>query len=257
MVGGVAGIVAHRGASGEFPEHTMSAFEAAVTEGADAIECDVRLTKDQHLVCLHDRTVERTSDGTGAVSELDLADLKTMDFGSWKRPGHPEPVVTLDELIELARTFGRKLFVETKHPVRFGGMVEQKLLAALQRHGLTKPDDLADAPVVVISFSGSAIWRVRRNAPGVPAVLLGEASRLLGGSGHRGPRAGHRAVGGLAARAARYRRQGPGRGPVHLLLDRRFRGRRGPVQRPRRRVDRHQPPGPYAVLAAGIGFPHG
>ncbi|BDH55186.1 hypothetical protein MTP03_01250 [Tsukamurella sp. PLM1] len=87
MVGGVAGIVAHRGASGEFPEHTMSAFEAAVAEGADAIECDVRLTRDQHLVCLHDRTVERTSDGTGAVSELDLADLKAMDFGSWKRPG--------------------------------------------------------------------------------------------------------------------------------------------------------------------------
>ncbi|BDH55187.1 hypothetical protein MTP03_01260 [Tsukamurella sp. PLM1] len=96
-------------------------------------------------------------------------------------PGHPEPVVTLDELIDLARSTGRKLFVETKHPVRFGGMVEQKLLAALQRHGLARPGDLRDAPVTVISFSGSAVWRVRRNAPGVPAVLLGEASRRLGG----------------------------------------------------------------------------
>ncbi|CAM3852268.1 MULTISPECIES: glycerophosphodiester phosphodiesterase [Tsukamurella] len=181
MVGGVAGIVAHRGASGEYPEHTMSAFEAAVAEGADAIECDVRLTRDHHLVCVHDRTVERTSDGTGAVSELDLADLRAMDFGSWKRPGHPESVVTLDELIDLARSADRTLFVETKHPVRFGGLVEQKLLATLQRHGLSRPGDPASAPVVVISFSGSAVWRVRRNAPGVPAVLLGEASRLLGG----------------------------------------------------------------------------
>ncbi len=182
-------VVAHRGASADHPEHTMAAFTAAIAEGADAIECDVRLTKDQHLVCLHDRTVERTSDGVGAVSELDLADLSAMDFGSWKA-GVPASVVVLDELIELVRGAARpvQLFIETKHPVRFGALVEQKLVAALHRHGVGRgPQGIAsansvdDAPVVVISFSGSAVWRVGRNAPQVPTVLLGEASHLLGG----------------------------------------------------------------------------
>ncbi|GAA4404273.1 glycerophosphodiester phosphodiesterase [Tsukamurella soli] len=181
MIGRAPCIVAHRGASGDHAEHTMTAFEAAVAAGADAIECDVRLTRDQHLVCLHDRTVERTSDGTGAVSELDLADLRAMDFGSWKA-GVPATVVTLDELIELTTGGPRRvqLFVETKHPVRFGALVEQKLVATLHRHGLADPG-ASDHPVTVISFSASAVWRIGRNAPQIPTVLLGEASHLLGG----------------------------------------------------------------------------
>ncbi|MDF0530822.1 glycerophosphodiester phosphodiesterase family protein [Tsukamurella sp. 8F] len=174
-------IVAHRGASGEYPEHTMAAFHAAIVGGADALECDVRLTKDHHLVCLHDRTVERVSDGIGAVSELTLEDLRAMDFGS-RHSGVPASVVTLDELIELATADrGVGLFVETKHPVRYGPLVEQKLLAALHRHGLARPDDPLRAPVTIISFSAAAVWRVRRNAPQVPTVLLGDASHLLGG----------------------------------------------------------------------------
>ena len=56
-------VVAHRGASAERPEHTLAAYELALQEGADGVECDVRLTKDGHLVCVHDRRVDRTSDG--------------------------------------------------------------------------------------------------------------------------------------------------------------------------------------------------
>lgn len=153
----------------------MAAFEAAVAQGADAIECDVRLTRDHHLVCLHDRTVERVSDGVGAVSELTLGELTAMDFGSWHATGRSARVVVFDELLELATAAGVQLFVETKHPVRFGGLVEHKLVAALHRHGADR------APVTMISFSGSAVWRMRRTAPQVPTVLLGDASRLLGG----------------------------------------------------------------------------
>ena len=68
-------MAAHRGASGIVAEHTELAYQAAIEAGADALECDVRMTWDGHLVCVHDRTVNRTSDGAGPVSEMDLARL--------------------------------------------------------------------------------------------------------------------------------------------------------------------------------------
>lgn len=74
-------VVAHRGASEEAPEHTLAAYRKAIEDGADALECDVRLTADGHLVCVHDWRVNRTSNGRGAVSALELADLAALDFG--------------------------------------------------------------------------------------------------------------------------------------------------------------------------------
>src|ERR1700712_2371840 len=76
-------LVAHRGASSSVAEHTLAAYQAAIEAGADALECDVRMTRDGHLVCVHDRTVNRTSDGQGVVSELDLRTLNELDFSSW------------------------------------------------------------------------------------------------------------------------------------------------------------------------------
>ena len=77
-------MIAHRGDSGTVAEHTMAAYQAAIDAGADGLECDVRLTRDGHLVCVHDRRVDRTSNGTGNVSEYDLAELERLDFASWK-----------------------------------------------------------------------------------------------------------------------------------------------------------------------------
>src|SRR5882757_5403679 len=82
-LGGHPFVVAHRGASAERPEHTLAAYELALAEGADGVECDVRLTRDGHLVCVHDRRVDRTSTGTGLVSEMTLAELKRLDWGAW------------------------------------------------------------------------------------------------------------------------------------------------------------------------------
>ena len=91
----------------------------AIEEGADALECDVRLTADGHLVCVHDRRVNRTSNGRGAVSALELADLAALDFGSWKSGDEapdwevtPEDradtsVLTLERLLELVADAGR------------------------------------------------------------------------------------------------------------------------------------------------------
>lgn len=172
-------IVAHRGASAACPEHTAAAYELALAEGADGLECDVRLTRDGHLVCVHDRTVDRTSSGTGVVSEMTLAQLSELDFGD-----NGEPLLTLTELITLAldhTSRPTKLFIETKHPVRYGGLVESKLLAELARFGLAAPPSAAHSRAVVMSFSAAAVWRIRRSAPLLPTVLLGETSRYLGG----------------------------------------------------------------------------
>lgn len=76
-------VCAHRGRSGVFPENTMAAYEAAVEVGADFMELDVRRTADGEIVCIHDPTVDRTTDGSGEVAEMTLAEVQALDAGSW------------------------------------------------------------------------------------------------------------------------------------------------------------------------------
>jgi glycerophosphoryl diester phosphodiesterase len=179
-------VVAHRGASEDAPEHTLAAYKKAIEDGADALECDVRLTADGHLVCVHDRRVNRTSNGRGAVSALELADLAALDFGSWKR-GQEEPdwetrpedpadtsVLTLERLLELVADAGRRveLAIETKHPTRWAGQVEERLLHLLKRFGLDAPAAPEESQVRVMSFSARSLHRVRAAAPTLPTVYL-------------------------------------------------------------------------------------
>lgn len=182
-------VVAHRGASADRPEHTLAAYELALQEGADGLECDVRLTRDGHLVCVHDRRIDRTSTGSGLVSEMTLSELREFDWGAWHaswRPGcgvNFTGLLTLEDLLILALDWRRpvKLFIETKHPVRQGALVETKLLTMLDRYGLGSPASADLSRAVVMSFSATAVWRVRRAAPLLPTVLLGETARYLGG----------------------------------------------------------------------------
>lgn len=200
-------VVAHRGASGTLAEHTLAAYKLAVDEGADALECDVRLTADGHLVCVHDRRVDRTSNGRGVVSTLELAQLSELDFGSWKAgreavtsgaaeaasaagaAGDMEDgdeadwadaehtsVLTLERLLEFATTCGRRieLAIETKHPTRYAGLVERKLLELLHRFDLVTPADGERTPVRIMSFSQLSLRRVRELAPAIPTVFLME-----------------------------------------------------------------------------------
>jgi glycerophosphoryl diester phosphodiesterase len=95
--------IAHRGASGECPENTMVAFRRAIEQSANMIECDLQLTADGHVVVCHDWTVDRTTNGHGRVCELTLAQVRTLDAGSWRGERFAgEPVPTLEELLELA-----------------------------------------------------------------------------------------------------------------------------------------------------------
>ncbi|MBB4714015.1 glycerophosphoryl diester phosphodiesterase [Streptomyces luteogriseus] len=185
-------VVAHRGASEDAPEHTLAAYTKAIEDGADALECDVRLTADGHLVCVHDRRINRTSNGRGAVSALELADLAALDFGSWKtgeawkardeepdwehRPEDREAtsVLTLERLLELVADAGRRveLAIETKHPTRWAGQVEDRLLALLKRFGLDAPASAQESPVRVMSFSARSLHRVRAASPTLPTVHL-------------------------------------------------------------------------------------
>jgi glycerophosphoryl diester phosphodiesterase len=93
--------IAHRGASGTFPENTLSAFRAAIAAGADMCELDVQLTRDGAVVVIHDDTVERTTDGKGEVAELTLAELKRLDAGAKFKGGaiKGEYIPTLDEVL--------------------------------------------------------------------------------------------------------------------------------------------------------------
>ncbi|MFG2482359.1 MULTISPECIES: glycerophosphodiester phosphodiesterase [Streptomyces] len=167
-------VVAHRGASHEHPEHTLVAYRQAIADGADALECDVRLTADHKLVCVHDRRVERTSDGRGVVSEMTYAQLSALDFGAWKGAGHAGARVLLfEDLLREALAAPRPvgLAVETKHPTRAGGRLEVELARMLREYGLA---DGAAGLVEVMSFSRGALTRLHRLVPGLPAVYLME-----------------------------------------------------------------------------------
>lgn len=187
-------VVAHRGSSAAHAEHTLAAYELALEEGADALEADVRLTRDGVLVCVHDRRIDRVSDGRGVLSTLELAELAQLDFASWKaRQGDPllaaaweeaeqdperRSVLTLERLLQLAldsRTpDGRRveLHIETKHPTRYGGLVERTLIDLLARYGLATPLSRSVSPVTVMSYAAMSLRRVHAMAPQLPTVLL-------------------------------------------------------------------------------------
>jgi glycerophosphoryl diester phosphodiesterase len=175
-------VVAHRGSSHDTAEHTLKAYVKALDEGADALECDVRLTADGHLVCVHDRNLRRTAANAGIVSTMNLAELDELDFASWKNPWSdlddeapdrdPEhgKVLTLRKLLATVADYDRpvELAIETKHPTRYGGLVERRLVETLGDFGW----DRAGSPARIMSFSLNAMNRVRRLAPDLDVVML-------------------------------------------------------------------------------------
>jgi glycerophosphoryl diester phosphodiesterase len=174
-------VFAHRGGADALPEHTLAAYLRALDEGADGVECDVRLTRDGHLVCVHDRRLNRTSNGTGRVSAKTLAELEALDFASWHPAAAAEELLeehtrllTLERLLSALRAHGRpvRLLIETKHPSRYGAEVERRLVEMLRKFDLAEPRPDDPIQVTVMSFAALALRRIRRLAPGIPTVYL-------------------------------------------------------------------------------------
>jgi glycerophosphoryl diester phosphodiesterase len=180
-------LVAHRGASAYAPEHTLEAYRLALAQGADYVEQDLQITKDSVLVCLHDLTLERTTNveevfpdrfklENGAkhwnVSDFTLAEIKRLDAGSWfdaKFAGAKVP--TWQEAIDLVR--GKAgLYPETKGPDVYGSRgldMEKLVLAQLKKNNL--PDK--KTPVLIQSFSPDSLRKMKGELKTkVPLVLL-------------------------------------------------------------------------------------
>jgi glycerophosphoryl diester phosphodiesterase len=155
-------IVAHRGASHDAPENTLAAFKLAWEQKADAIEGDFYLTKDQHIVCIHDETTGRVADKDLKVSESNLEDLKALDAGSWKGPAWSnEKIPTIEEVFETIPN-GKKIFIE----VKCGPEIIPELKTSLENSRLL-PEQ-----TVIISFNKEVIRLAKLNIPQVKCFWL-------------------------------------------------------------------------------------
>jgi len=195
----------------------LEAYRQALRDGAEALECDIRLTADGHLVCVHDRRVERTSTGRGVVSTMQLHELEAFDWASWKEaegtsesgvpPAGPPPtstsatdrdgsradaqdaadvaaggadvdgarrILTLERLFETVVDWGRpvELAIETKHPTRYAGLVETRLIELCDGFGWARPRRGQPSPVRVMSFSWFSLRRCLELAPRLEMVYL-------------------------------------------------------------------------------------
>lgn len=153
----------HRGTMTEAPENTLPAFEAAWLSGADLIETDILETKDGHLILMHDDNVDRTTDGTGKVRDLTLAELKRLN-ANYMDPSRPVEVPTLTELLEWAsekkKTREIALFLEIKQ-----SNLEEKILNLVKQYELE--DD-----VFLITFRKNELLKVRQLNKDVGLVYI-------------------------------------------------------------------------------------
>lgn len=188
-------LIAHRGASGYAPEHTLEAYRLAIKQGADFVEPDLQITKDGVLVCLHDLTLERTTNvrqlfpdryreeargDIGVrhwyVSDFTLKEIKQLDAGSWfgeKFKGAQVP--TFQEMIDEVR--GKAgIYPETKGPEVYGSRgfdMEQLLIAELKKNGLDQPGADSKTPVIIQSFSDESLRKLKQELKTkLPLVLL-------------------------------------------------------------------------------------
>jgi len=176
-------VIAHRGASFDAPEHTFAAYDLAMQMRADWLEHDLQMTRDGHLVVLHDDSLDRTARGpraacTGLVRERTLAELERCEVGSWFNAKYPdradsrftgERIPTLDAVLTRYRDRAR-FYIETKNPEDNPGM-EEALLTLLSKHKLIGRGAPRDR-VIIQSFSAASLLAIRALDRAVPLVQL-------------------------------------------------------------------------------------
>ncbi len=187
-------VVAHRGASAYAPEHTLAAYRLAIAQGADFVEQDLAVTRDGVLICLHDASLERTTNveevfpdryttialegrtrKAWVANDFTLAEIKRLDAGSWFDPKFKdEKVVTFDEAVALVK--GKAgMFPELKTPEIYAGRdvgFEELVAAALDRHGLRGPKADPKTPIILQTFGEASARKLAAMQIGVPVVLL-------------------------------------------------------------------------------------
>jgi glycerophosphoryl diester phosphodiesterase len=152
-------IVGHRGAMGHEPENTLLSFKAAIEMGADWIELDLRCSKDGEIVVIHDRKVDRVTDGKGSVSQLTLKELKRLDAGKGQK------IPTLQEVID----FGKGK-VKFDMEVKQRG-IEKKVIDIIKKNGILKD-------TMLTSFNKQTLFNAKRLCPEIKAGYITSRSIL-------------------------------------------------------------------------------
>ena len=158
-------VIGHRGALGHAPENTMASFEKGVECGADLLELDVQLSRDGELIVMHDPEVSRTTDGTGHIKDMTLAEIKALDAGAWfDARFRGQRVPTLPEVLAWARS-RIPLVIEIKGDPHPAAGLEEKLAATVDAY------DMLDE-VIIISFHHPSVKRVKQIEPRLATGIL-------------------------------------------------------------------------------------
>ncbi|MDR1990314.1 MAG: hypothetical protein LBQ09_08810 [Acidobacteriaceae bacterium] len=187
-------LIAHRGASGDAPEHTMTAYRLALSQHADFVEPDLAVTKDGQLICLHDDTLERTTNiatvfpdrfdpqmtnSRGGqhwlANDFTLAEVKRLDAGIWRGERfRGEQVPSFEDMVSLVR--GKAgLYPELKSPPLYtsrGVDMAAIFVRTIKRLGLDTNESLRQTPIIIQSFDEPTVQRVSKELPTIPRVFL-------------------------------------------------------------------------------------
>jgi glycerophosphoryl diester phosphodiesterase len=196
--------IAHRGASGSAPEHSAAAYRLAIDQHVDFVEQDLGVTRDNQLICIHDDTLERTTNVADVfpdrastdprlrtagkhwlVNDFTLDEIRRLDAGRWFKPEFAGArMQTFQEAIDLVR--GKAgLYPELKSPQLYKsrGIDQVKLFVDIvRRNGLEKPESLRVTPMIIQSFDEEATRRVATDLPTVPRILLIERDGDVSGA---------------------------------------------------------------------------
>lgn len=160
---------AHRGFSGRYPENTMLAFAKALEAGADGIELDVHFSKDGEIVIIHDELVDRTTDGTGLVADMTLAQLKELDASAgYKGIYGINRIPTLQEYFEFVKDKDIITNIELKTGINPYPGIEEKTLEMIDAYGLRDR-------IIISSFNHYSVKRFKELAPDVVCGFLEES----------------------------------------------------------------------------------
>lgn len=161
-------ILAHRGASAYAPENTLEAFRLAMEQGADGIELDVQMTKDGELVVIHDETIDRVSNGNGAVRDYTLEELKQFSVSNHFEQYPDVKIPTLREVLELVKPGTMEINIELKTGIYWYPQIEQKVLELVKEEGM-------EERIIYSSFNHYSVQKIRELSPEAEtAYLIGD-----------------------------------------------------------------------------------